>query len=90
MLRITVQEVRGVVAILLEGRLAGEWVRELEICWADTSTSPDRITIDLSGMTSIDERGIQLLERIHRSGTKLSSRYGPMTNYIVEQIQHLA
>ena len=86
MLRITAQEKRGWVTIRLEGALAGQWVRESQLCWEANLVSPDQIVVDLSEVRSIDPDGIDLLQAMHAAGSQLRAK-GLLTNYIVEQIQ---
>jgi anti-anti-sigma regulatory factor len=63
-------------SIKLEGSLSGPWVEELrKTCLADAdSTDSTRcadITIDLSGVTFVDEEGRALLIKIRRTGAVL-------------------
>jgi ABC-type transporter Mla MlaB component len=87
MLRITVSEERGRATLKLEGNLSGPWVNELERCWQETMFCPEYITIDLSGVRTFDTQGKSLLREIHNAGSQLRGS-GPLTSYIVEEIQH--
>ena len=66
MLRITSATREGRTAILLEGRLAGRWVEEVERAYPSTIPPP---VLDLSGVTFADARGIAALRRLrgHRA-----------------------
>ena len=90
MMKITFNERRGQITLRVEGVLGGAWVRELERCWAETLSSPDRVSVDLGSVVSIDSAGRGLLEKMHQAGTTLVSGNGPMTRYIVERIQQTA
>ena len=90
MMKITVLEVSGKVNILLEGKLVEDWVVELERCWEQITTSPERIAVDLTAVTSVDAAGKALLDKMHRSGTVLVEGPGLLTSYIVEQIRKTA
>ena len=86
-MKITLIEVGGKFTILVEGKLAREWVRELERCWEQVETSPERIAVDLTAVTSIDGAGKALLDRMHQAGTVLVEGPGLLTSYIVQQIR---
>ena len=50
MLKITLHDSAGEFRLNLEGRLAGPWVRELELCWltASSTTGGRRTVVDLA------------------------------------------
>ena len=89
MLRITTAEDLHAKTFLLEGKLAGPWVKELEACWqndADTGDPPGR-RIDLREVTFIDAAGKDLLTRLHQDGAELVA-VDCMTRAIIETITH--
>jgi hypothetical protein len=86
MLRITVEEQRGWATIQLEGTLAGPWVDELYQCWWGTLACPEHVVVNLESVTSVDDAGKALLQKMHAAGTQLHGR-GLMTSYILEQIR---
>ncbi len=61
MLRITVHDNPRALTFQLEGRLAGPRLRELEECWQSTLAHQRRpiLCVDLTGMTLIDNAGMQ-------------------------------
>jgi len=72
MLRITVHDSQQVLTFQLEGRLAGELVRQLEACW---QTSCDRqskpiLRVDLTNVTYIDAVGQECLASLYRQGAE--------------------
>ena len=73
MLKITIHDANGPLRLALEGRLAGEWVCELEHCWHTARAShPNRtLAVDLTGVTFIDHAGWYLLQWMHRDGVRL-------------------
>jgi hypothetical protein len=86
--RIHIQDCDGATSFMLEGRLVGPWVKELENCWqlalaADPSTS---ILVNLADVSFVDSEGIDLLTRMCGQGVRLSST-GIMMNAIVQQIE---
>ena len=87
MLKITMQIAAGVMTFSLEGKLAGPWVKELELCWR-SAVGTQRIypvRVDLSSVTFIEAEGKELLGRMHREGAKLVAT-GCLNKCIVEGI----
>ncbi len=73
MLRITVHDNPEALTFLLEGRLAGPWLRELEECWKSTLADQRKpiLRVDLTGVTFIDEAGKTCLAAMYRHGAEL-------------------
>lgn len=73
--------------LLVEGTLSGDCVDELEKSWleAQTRSHDERIRIDLSGISYVDDKGRQLLARMIREGEELKAT-GVMTRAIIEEI----
>jgi hypothetical protein len=73
MLKITLHDATGQPCLELEGRLAGAWVCELEHCWHTAKASrPNRtFSVDLTGVSFIDQAGQYLLQLMHRDGVRL-------------------
>ena len=67
MIRITLHDANGQVALRLEGTLTGDWVGELETAWREARTAArDRaVRVDLRGVCRVDDRGRALLARMH-------------------------
>ncbi len=85
MLRITVFE--ELQTLKLEGRLTGRWVAELEKCWQRMAGGHRRpFTVDLEGVTFIDEAGKNLLEHMADQGAALKAA-APLTRCICDQIR---
>ncbi len=77
MLRITVIDKPDGLTFQLEGRLAGPWVEELEVCRRHTLSgrpSPAERSpaerFDLTGVTSIDAAGKRFLSERHAEGAQ--------------------
>jgi ABC-type transporter Mla MlaB component len=88
MLKITEQRSAEPVSLslLLEGRLAGPWVEELNVyCRTMSGGEQQRTTIDLTGVTFIDVEGKALLAQLWSQGAKLRAT-GCLTRCIVEEI----
>jgi hypothetical protein len=73
MLKITLHDTPGQLRLVLDGRLAGAWVCELEQCWhtAKASHPNTRISADLTGVTFIDQAGRYLLQLMRHDGVSL-------------------
>lgn len=87
MLKITGQEDKGRgVALVIEGRLAGPWVAELDAyCRALSEHQQHCAKIDLGGVTFIDADGKALLARLWREGAELRAS-GCLTRCLVEEL----
>ncbi len=62
--------------LVLEGSLSGPWVETLEQSWWEALSrhEPRAITIDLTEMTFVDQKGRDLLAAIYAQGGVLSGR----------------
>jgi len=82
--RTTAEEVRWVLC----GRLAGPWVGELRSTWdqAREWSRDRRHVIDLSDVTSIDERGEALLGKLKDEGAEFLAR-GVYTRHLLENLK---
>jgi len=89
MLKITMRIEAGVMDFELEGKLAGPWVKELELCWRSAASTQRLypVRVDLSSVTFIDKEGKELLGRIYQEGAKLVAT-GCLNKCIVEGIMH--
>src|SRR5271157_5930214 len=87
MLRITTETKRGRLTLSVEGRLAGPWVAALEQCWRELLTASPRqkFSIDLCGVSFIDDAGKVLLKEMHRLGGELIAE-GCLNQAIVSEI----
>jgi hypothetical protein len=84
MLRVTIDNDASLIMFKLEGRLAGEWVAELERAWLAADRSK-LIKVDLTGVTFVDEGGKKLLGRMVEHGSCLYAT-DCMNRSIIEQI----
>lgn len=72
-IRITCQRESSITRLILEGKLAGVCVDELDKCWQQASFNGATFLVDLSAVSFIDDRGKELLKRMHDHGAKLVS-----------------
>jgi anti-anti-sigma regulatory factor len=87
MLRVT-QSLDGAQrTIKVEGRLAAEWVKELDDCWqiADDTSTGRELIVDLTSATFIDAKGKALLAKMYARGARFRAG-GCMIRAIVEEI----
>lgn len=74
------------MSLILEGRLAGPWVVELQAYVAGALVNQRHCRrIDLAGVTFIDAEGKALLARLWREGAELRAS-GCLTRCVVEEI----
>jgi hypothetical protein len=86
MLKITTRLEMELITLIVEGRVAGPWVKELRNCWNQIPEHRRRGTfIDLTGVTFIDQFGQELLRRMWHAGAELKAS-GCLNNCLVEQI----
>ena len=87
MLRITTETKRGHLTLSVEGRLAGPWVAALEQCWRELlAASPrQKFSINLCGVSFIDNAGKILLKEMYRLGGELIAE-GCLNQAIVSEI----
>jgi outer membrane protein TolC/anti-anti-sigma regulatory factor len=86
MLRITVKKQGSNEIWELEGKLSGEWVKELERCWKENPPPHGVATqVHLTAVSFIDSAGKQLLAEMHARGAEIKG-CGCMTRAVVEEI----
>jgi anti-anti-sigma regulatory factor len=72
--------------LVLEGRLAGVWVQVLEDSWREVANNDRAVTVMVSAVTFVDEKGKALLADMHQHGCELVAE-GCMNTAIVEDIK---
>jgi len=88
MLKITEHTVEGTesTSLLLEGRLAGPWVEEVDSYWRRLDENQRRRTvINLSGVTFVDAEGKVLLTRMWKTGARFVA-VGCLMRCLVDEI----
>lgn len=88
MLRVTKTEAAEGACFKLEGKLAGSWVDVVEQSWKHmpAECAAKHCIVDLSALTYVDPRGMELLGAMYRSGIDLRAS-GCLGKGIVEQIK---
>jgi ABC-type transporter Mla MlaB component len=87
-LRITTCTNAEATRLIVEGKLAGACVGELEKCWRETTStkSPVSILVDLSSVTFVDAAGKQLLAGMHEQGIRFTAA-GLLAKCLIEEIE---
>lgn len=74
------------MSLILEGRLVGPWVEELNSYWCQMSLNQQSCTVvDLTGVTFIDASGKALLAKLWQQGAELRAA-GCLTRCVIEEI----
>ena len=85
-IRITCHNEAALTRLVLEGKLAGACVDELDKCWRDAPSKWSSLLIDLTSVSFIDDRGKQLLKRMHDNGATLISS-SIMSRCLIEELK---
>jgi hypothetical protein len=86
MLKVTISQGDSAETWELEGKLTGDWVKELERCWKERmSPSAVPLQVHLKAVSYIDVAGKQLLKEMHGRGVEIRG-CGCMTKAVVEEI----
>lgn len=88
MLRISVLNDPETTRMKLEGKLAHEWVSELEKAWSVVAAvkRARKVIVDLLGVSFVDDSGRELLAAMHKSGVELIGS-GPLVSSLIAEIQ---
>jgi len=88
MLRISIHNHAPVMSFVLEGKLVGPWVKELEKCWerALAADPAKTMQVNLAAVTFIDSDGRELLARMRGQGVRLLSN-GVLIDAFVAKIE---
>ena len=89
MLKVSIRQVDSTETWELEGKLSGDWVKELERCWRGRRLPADPLRLYLKAVSYIDASGKQLLSEMHGRGVEIRG-CGCMTKALVEEITRQA
>ena len=86
-LRVTTCIEPGTTRFVVEGKLAGACVGELERCWQTIASreTAESILVDLSSVTFVDAVGKQLLTHMHEQGIRFTAA-GLLGKSLIEEI----
>lgn len=87
-LRISIFDWPRETRLLLEGRLAHEWVREAEKAWDSLPVTggEKHVVIDLCGVSFVDREGERLLEKFSAAGAILIGS-SPLIRGLIDEIK---
>jgi len=90
MLRITIEANGGLTRFRLEGKLKGDWVRELERCWIQARNEHPEMEflVELSHVDHVDQSGRDLLSRMGSQRAMLEAHDNLIGTSLVDEIVH--
>ncbi len=75
----------GTAVLVLEGRLIGPWVEELQRACEEAASTNQRLTLDLRAVSFVDRGGLDLL----RSLAGRRARLNNCSPFVAEQLRTL-
>lgn len=85
MLMITQTEENDLTRTLkLEGKLLAPWIGELESACGGSATHPERVNLDLAGLTFVDAEGARFLNGLIGDGARVIACSG----FVSEMLRH--
>ena len=77
----------GVLILKVEGKVIGAWTTELQRVWTSLhpSLGPNKLCIDICGVTYLDDRGQQLLKEIFRATGATILADSPLTKQFADE-----
>jgi anti-anti-sigma regulatory factor len=92
MFRIGAHDSPDGLVLKFEGRLAGAWVVEAEACWRDARATHNgrSVVVDLSGVSTVDDAGRELMFHMHSAGARFVVRGCVMRELVREISQEAA
>ncbi len=87
MLRIAINDTASEQRWVLQGRLAGPWIPELQLNWEKTQSERRgrKCVVDLSDVTFIDESGQEVLKAMMKEGAQFIT-CGMCTRYLLDKL----
>ena len=84
MLRITLLDALEGVTLMLEGSLAGLWVKETEMAWrsAQLALTGRPLVVDIKAVDRVDQAGVYLLSLLRLKGARLVASGTAMTELV--------
>jgi len=75
----------GTAVLVLEGRLIGPWVEELQRACEEAASTNQRLTLDLRAVSFVDRGGLDLLRRLAGRRARLNN----CSPFVAEQLRTL-
>lgn len=90
MLKISVINEESQTTLVVEGKLVGPWVDELEKTWDGIRTldGKRKVVLDLMDVTLVSEQGQELLRQMMTAGTTFKCCRGVHTKHLVKNLLH--
>ncbi len=86
MLRITVHDDESGFRMQMEGKLAAAWVTQAADAWSAAQDAGKPVEIDLTGVTAVDEAGVNLLKSMKQAGASFRAKGVEMKALLGEMI----
>ena len=88
MLKVTIRNGTKPTTLMVEGKLRGPWVTELEKEWSRLALEKGsrNLVADLSDVTFIDTDGRNLLRRMLEEGTELQA-FDLLSRFVIDEIK---
>jgi len=64
----------------LEGRVVAAWPALLEHACSELLKTRDEVSLDLVGVSFVDQAGVEVLRRLSRAGTEMLCASGPVAS----------
>ena len=89
MLKITAVNDNHRTTLVLEGQLVDPWIHELERTWIEArmSIGSESIVVDLKDVTTISQRGENVLSTMMADGVELNCCRGVLTKHVLRQLK---
>lgn len=86
MLRITVHNSDKTQTILLEGKISGPWVEEVDRTWHSLAPTlgAKKLQLDLRNVDFVDAKGTKLLRDIYREAKAFFLTDSPLTQHFAD------
>jgi hypothetical protein len=90
MLKISVINEQAQTTLVVEGKVVGIWVDELQKIWDEVRNEDIRrnIVVDMMDVTLVSERGQELLRHMMAAGTVFKCCRGVHTKHVVQKLMN--
>lgn len=91
MLKVSTEQEKDRVVMRIEGKLIDPWTEELEAAWGDVATklAGKKLLLDIRATTFIDQRGVELLQKIVRVSNAMMLADSPLTMQFARKVRQL-
>ena len=89
MLKVSTEQEKDQAVLRIEGKLIDPWTKELEAAWRDIATklAGKKLLLDIRATTFIDQRGVELLQKIVRVSNTMILADSPLTRQFARKVR---